>query len=109
MVKIICWHETKLRTEKKNDFEKDFFKLMNSSVFGKSIENVRKHRDIMLVTTDKIRNQLVSEPDYYTTKWLSDGMNKTVHLGLLMLEISNIYCESQYYVLTQIYVTVICQ
>ena len=82
---------------------------MNSSVFGKSIENVRKHRDIMLVTTDKIRNQLVSESDYYTTKWLSDGMNKTVHLGLLMLEISNIYCESQYYVLTQIYVTVICQ
>ena len=57
-----------LRTKAKNDFEKDFFKLMNDSVFRKIMENVRKHRDIKLVTTDKRRNQLVSEPNYYTTK-----------------------------------------
>ena len=91
---------TKLRTKAKNDFEKDFFKLMNNSVFGKTMENVRKHRDIKLVKTDKRRNQLVSEPNYYTTKWYSESllaiemkkikvkMNKPVYLGFSILEIS---------------------
>ena len=73
---------------------------MNNSVFGKYIENVRKHRDIKLITTDKKRNQLVSEPNYHTTKWFSENllaiemrkvkvkMNKPVCLGLSILETS---------------------
>ena len=84
---------TKLRTEAKNDFDKDFLKIMNNSVFGKTMENVRKHRDIKLVATDKRRIRLVSEPNYHTTKWFSKDllaiemkkikvkMNKSVFLG----------------------------
>ena len=65
---------TKLRKEAKNDFQKDFFKVTNNSVFGKTTENVRKHRDIKLVPTDKKRNKLVSEPNYHTTKCFSENL-----------------------------------
>ena len=76
----------------KNDFEKDFFKLMKKAVFGKPVENVRKHRDIKLVTTDKRRNQLASEPNYHTTKHFSDNLmtievkkTKVKRIGLSIL------------------------
>ena len=51
----------------KNDFEKYFFKLMNNAVFGKTVQNMRKHRYIKLVTTKRTRNYLVSEPNYRST------------------------------------------
>ena len=91
---------TKLRAEPKNNFVKDFSKLMNNSVFGKTMENVRKHRDIKLVTTNKRRNQLASEPNYHTTKYFSENlmaiemkktkvkMNKPIYLGMSILDIS---------------------
>ena len=63
-----------LRKQAKNDFEKDFFKQMVNVVLGKTMENVRKHKDIKLVTTDKRINQLVSEPNYHTTKWFSENL-----------------------------------
>ena len=47
---------------------------MNNFVLGKTMENARKHRDIKLVTRDKRRNQLVSEPNYHTTKWFSENL-----------------------------------
>ena len=66
--------KTKLRKEAKNDFEKDFSQLMNNAAFGKTMENVRKHRDIKLTTTDRRRNYLVSEPNYHTIKWFSENL-----------------------------------
>ena len=65
---------TKLRTEAKNKFEKEFLILMNNSVFGKTIENIRKHRDFKLLTTNKKRNWLVSEPNYHTTKCFPENL-----------------------------------
>ena len=62
--------DTKLRKEAKNEFEKEFFQIMNNSVLGKTMENVRKHRDIKLVTTEEKRIKLVSEPNYHKKKRL---------------------------------------
>ena len=101
---------TELRKIAKNDFEKDFFKLMKNAVFGKTMENVRKHRDIKLVTTDKKRSKLVSEPNYHTMNYISEvlsiiemkrtkvKMNKPIYLGLSILEISKLLmCEFWYH------------
>ena len=100
---------TELRKLARNDFEKDLFKLMNNSVFGKTMENMRKHRDIKLVTTDKKRSTLVSEPNYHTINLISEDLSiiemkktkvkmiKPIYLGLSILEISKILIYEFWY------------
>ena len=100
---------TELRKASKNDFEKDLFKVMNNSVFGKTMENIRKHRDIKLVTTDKKGSKLVSEPNYHTINLISEDlsiidikkakvkMNKPIYLGLSILEISKMLMYELWY------------
>ena len=91
---------TKYRKEAKNDFEKDFFMLMNDSVFGKTSENARNHKDIKMVTSDKGRKRLVSEPNCHSHKNFSEHlmaiemkktkskMTKPRYLGMSILDIS---------------------
>ena len=93
---------TCIRKNAKSYFEKDFFKLMDNAVFGKTMGNFRKHRDIKLVATKGKRNYLVSEPNYHTTKFFTEHlsatemkkkeilMNQTVNLVVSILELSNI-------------------
>ena len=78
---------------------------MNNAVFGKTLENIRKHRDIKLVTTDKKRNKFVSEPNYHRINYISEDlsiiemnktkvkMNKPIYLGLSILDISKILID----------------
>ena len=91
---------TKVMQKAKNKFEKDFFKLMNNAFFGKTMENVKKHRYIKLVTKERRRNYLVSESNYHTKKFFKENpiaiemrksqilMNKPVYLGLSILDLS---------------------
>ena len=91
---------TELRKNANNESDKDFFELMNSPVFGKTMENVRNYRNIKLVRTNKRRNQLVSEPNYHFTKYFSENLitiemnktnikvNKPIYLGQSVLNIS---------------------
>ena len=101
---------TELRKLAQNDFEKDLFKFLNNSVFGKTMENIRKHRDIKLVKTDKKRSKLVSEPNDNAINLISEDLsiiemkktkvkiNKPIYLGLSILEISKILMYEFWYV-----------
>ena len=99
---------TDLRKKAKNDVKKDFFKLIKNTVFAKTMENVRKHGDIKLVTTERRRNYLVSEPNYHTIKLFTENllaiemkkkivMNKRVYLGLSILELNKILIYKFWY------------
>ena len=91
---------TQLRTNAKNEFETDFFKLMNNVVFGKTMENVKEHRNIKLIVTEQRRKKLTSEPNYDSCKQFNNDlmaikmrkmevlMDKSIYLGQAILYIS---------------------
>ena len=93
---------TKLRTQAKNNFEKDFFKLMNNSVFGKTMENIRNRVNVKLVDAGEQFKKLAAKPNYESRKIFNDNlvsvhmkktsltMNKPVYLGMSILDLSKI-------------------
>ena len=91
---------TNLRTKAKNNFEKDFFKLMNNSVFGKTMENIRNRVNVKLVNTQERLKKLTAKPNFKSHKIFSENlvsvhmkktsltMNKPVYLGMCILDLS---------------------
>ena len=91
---------TNIRMQGKNNFEKDFFKLMNNSVFGKTMENIRNRVDIHLVTDEKQASKFISKPNYQHRTIFCDNLaaihmkkthlvfNKPVYLGMCILDLS---------------------
>ena len=91
---------TNLRTQAKNNFEKDFYKLMNNSVFGKTMENIRNRVSVKLVNTEEKLKKLVAKPNFRSRKIFSENlvsvhmkqtsltMNKPVYLGMCILDLS---------------------
>ena len=100
---------TTLRMQSKNTFEKNFFKLMNNSVFGKTMEDIRKRTDIKLVTTPEQAIKLINKPNYTHRTTFSDNlvaihmgkteiyMNKPVQIGMSILDISKTLMYDFYY------------
>ena len=100
---------TKLRTSAKNDFEKDFYKLMKNSVFGKTMENIRHHRDIKLVNNQKDYLKTVMCPNIKSGTLLAPNlmgcemgkikvvMNKPVYLGQAILDLSKLIMYEFHY------------
>ena len=100
---------TELRNNAKNEFEKDFYKLNINSIYIKTVQNDRKHRDIKLVTTEYIGNKLASEPNYHSTKCISKDLlvmemkkaevkiNKPIYLGQAILDPSKTHMFEFWY------------
>ena len=93
-------YNTEKRKNAKNDFEKDFFKLMNNSVFGKTMENIRKRVDVRLVTDEKKLLKLTSKPSYVSSKIFNENLvavhkiketltlNRPAYIGMCILDLS---------------------
>ena len=108
-LKPYIYFNTELRKKAKNDFEKDFFKLMNNSLFEKTMENIRKHKDIKLVTNEKAYLRMVMKPNFKSGVLFGENlmgcemgkikvvMNKPVYLGQAILDLSKIIMYEFHY------------
>ena len=93
-------YNTQKRTNAKNSFEKDFFKLMNNSVFGKTMENIRKRVDVKLITNEKKLLKMTSKPTYVSSKIFNENLvavhkiketltlNRPAYVGMCILDLS---------------------
>ena len=100
---------TNLRAKAKNNFEKDFFKLMNNSVFGKTMENIRNRVNVKLVNTEEKLRKLVAKPNFKSCKIFNENlvsvhmkktsltMVKPVYLGMCILDLSKTIMYEFYY------------
>ena len=100
---------TKLRQEAKNDFEKDFFKLMNNSVFGRTMMNVRNHVDIKLISEGNKYTKYVSKPNFEKSTFFGRNLaavqmkrtmikfNQPIYVGVAILDISKTLMYDFYY------------
>ena len=100
---------TELRKKAKNEFEKDFFKLMNNTMFGKTMENIRKHKDIKLITNEKAYLRNVMKPNFKSGVLFGKNlmgcemvkinvvMNKPVYLGQAILDLNKIVMYEFHY------------
>ena len=100
---------TNLRMKAANEFEKDYYKLLNNSFYGMTMENVRRNRDVRLVMNNEKRSILASEPNYHSTKHISEDllimemkkrgiyMNKPIYLGQVILDIGKMLMYEFWY------------
>ena len=101
-LKQYIYFNTEKRKHAKNSFEKDFFKLMNNSVFGKTMENLRKRVDIRLVTNEKKLDKLTSKPTFISSKIFKENLmavhkvketlalNRPAYVGMCILDLSKV-------------------
>lgn len=108
MVKKYIDFNTQKRANAKNSFEKDFFKLMNNSIFGKTVKNIRKPSNVKLVTEDGKLIKLASKPTYESYKIFNEDLvgvnvkqptiilNRSSFVGMCVLDLSNVFCSIRF-------------
>ena len=102
-------HNTRMRTNANTDFEKDFFKLINNSVFGKTMENVRHHRKHRVCTDGDYARKYIRQPSFYSAIFIDEDilivqqnkeiveLNKPIYIGCIILDLSKTLMYNYHY------------